>query len=144
MKYLPFIFLLFACSLSGPTDEARIKNESKEIKRITSPDQKVDAVLLERNGGATSSITNHVFLVPKGKAVEGLQYAILTADNFLDLDISWQANQTLMVGYDKARIFKFYNSWNSDLVDNWKYIVEIKLQCTSDSQLFKEDKYPSY
>src|SRR5215475_9506392 len=40
-----------------------------EVSRITSPSGKVDAVLVERNGGATTSFSYDVFVVPKGKSV---------------------------------------------------------------------------
>lgn len=40
-----------------------------EVSRVTSPSGKVDAVLVERNGGATTSFSYEVFVVPKAKSV---------------------------------------------------------------------------
>ncbi|MEP6683908.1 MAG: hypothetical protein ABJA35_11635 [Parafilimonas sp.] len=116
-----------------------------ELKRISSFDKKVEAVLIETNGGATSSFGNAVFLVVPGKKItqDDLKYAIFNADHYQKIDIKWQANKQLLISYNKARIFNYTNFWQSGEIDNWNYVVEITLKClSSNGQLFEDDKHP--
>jgi hypothetical protein len=138
IKYLSLIsFFAISCSSMPETKPAL-----SEIKRINSPDNKVDALLVTADGGATTATANHIFIVPKGGVAGNIEYAIFTADHSQNLDIQWKADQTLQISYERARIFKFTNFWNSDSVDNWNYIVEIQLDRSStDSQLFDDYKH---
>jgi hypothetical protein len=145
LQYLIVIIIgtLFSCN-----DANRNVNSAdslKELKRVRSPDKKVDAVLIETNGGATVSFGNKVFLVIPEKKIrqDDFKYAVFTADHYQNVDINWQANQQLLISYNKARIFSYTNFWQTDEIKNWNYVVEIKLKCSSTGgQLLEKDKYP--
>ena len=132
-----FGFLLL---ISGCISEDNRKLE--EIKRITSPDKKVDAVISVLNGGATSSNGYHIFIVPNGTVPYDIKFSQFSCDHQDSLGIKWVDNKLLNIFYKEARIFRFSNFWNSDNVDNWTYVVEIKLNSESNaSNLSKRDKF---
>ena len=111
--------VLFSCNFAGDAKWA-------EIERIPSPDNKVEAVLVSSDAGATTSTGFHVFIVPKGSKIE-TGYEKFIADKVLGIKLSWKKNKLLEIQYESARIFKFSNFWNSQSLQNWNYIVEIKL-----------------
>ncbi len=114
----------------------------KEIKRISSPDLRVEAVLVEANGGATVSTINKIYLLEKGAKIDLNTEPVFLSDHQIGVDIAWKENKNLFINYEKARIFKFTNFWNPSL-DNWNYVVEISLHClSSKGQLREEDKQP--
>ncbi|RYE15655.1 MAG: hypothetical protein EOP45_18285 [Sphingobacteriaceae bacterium] len=137
------IATLFSCN-----EVRRDTNEShslKELKRVRSPDKKVDAVLVETNAGATTSYSNKVFLVMPGKRIveDDLQYAVFSADHYQNIAIKWEANRQLLISYYKARIFNYTNFWQTGELENWNYVVEVKLQCSStNGQLSDMDQHP--
>jgi hypothetical protein len=57
-----FVLLVFTTSYIFPDYEP----SRDEVARVVSPSGKVDAVLIETNGGATTSFGYDVFLVPSG------------------------------------------------------------------------------
>jgi hypothetical protein len=91
-----------------------------EIKRITSPDSRVDAVVVTSDAGATTSIGHHIYIVPKGVSPKDLKFSIFTADHVVNLQVHWQQSKHLKVTYQAARIFKFANFWQSKEIDNYK------------------------
>ena len=110
--------LILACSCTRPI--------GKEVLRAPSPDNRVDAVLMEVNGGATTSYSYNLYIVPSGDNVDGSDYPVLTADHIKGQKIHWPAPRTLEIQYDQARIFHFENFWDSREVDNFKYEVQIR------------------
>jgi hypothetical protein len=130
--FLSFSFVLLglvSCS-NKPLNIAGGGQRLTEIKRISSPDNKVDAVLVESGGGATVANGHEVFLVLPGKKITDIpsDYSCFTADHTRKPDIEWTQNKRLLISYDKARIFRFTNFWHSDSLDNWNYIIELKLK----------------
>ncbi|QOX77906.1 hypothetical protein FY034_02760 [Trichlorobacter lovleyi] len=98
----------------------------EELKRTTSPDSIVDAVLVQVNGGATTSFIYELYVVKKGANItEGS--ALLRADHVDGLLISWRQPKLLDIKYAEARIHQFTNFWHSKDVNNFKYIVELRL-----------------
>jgi hypothetical protein len=99
----------------------------KEVKRITSPDHKVDAVLIESDAGATTATSTKVFIVKPGKKVnaDSLNLAVFNSDNFIGGDISWKVSKELIVSYKSARIFHYTNFWVD--ADDYNYKVEVTL-----------------
>lgn len=68
MNRLPFATLLSALfALAGCSPPTRWD----EVVRATSPDGRLDAVLAESNGGATTTFVYHVHVVAAGAAVHG-------------------------------------------------------------------------
>ncbi len=142
---LIFILVLIFCSCNNTGSNLVESEPFKELKRISSPDKKVEAVLVETNGGATTSFGNSVFIVTAGKKIRqgDIAYSVFTADHYQGVDIKWDTIRRLLISFDKARIFTFTNFWQTDKIDNWNYVVEIKLQCISqDGQLKESDKHP--
>lgn len=99
----------------------------KEINRFISPDGKVETILIEKDGGATTSFAYNIYIVPKdGKYQKGKE--IFIADNIQNIRIEWIKDKLLQISFDKARIFHFSNFWQSKEVKNYMYIVEIRLK----------------
>lgn len=104
-----FVFLLWSCSTFSPC-------EDEELLRITSPNNKVDAVMIRTNCGATTAYSYRIYLVyrgervPKGWLIEksGL---VFVADHVEGESIQWIAPKLLEIRYSQARIFKFKNFW---------------------------------
>jgi hypothetical protein len=111
--------------------------ELTEKTRIESKDGKVDAILAEHSTGATTSDGVAIFIVRHGKKVskEDLQSAVFNCDHYSDVNIKWTSNKELLVSYRKARIFNYTNFWEDSDVDNYRYVVEISLNCTSSDHL---------
>ncbi len=88
--------LSFACS-SGD-----------EVARVPAPSAQVDAVLLEWNGGATTSFGYEVFIVPHGqRASSGIQVAALYGavrnDSAYGVNLKWPTPDRLVGEYAQAR-----------------------------------------
>lgn len=111
-----FMFFLSSCSKINPCGE-------EEVSRILSMDSKVDAVVLKKSCGATTSSLMQVFIVKTGEKIEG--EPVFKADKIIDLEVSWSAPKKLTIEYKEARIFNFKNFWLSRDVDNFDYIVTI-------------------
>ena len=119
--------MLFKCGLVfiALVTSACSKPSMQEISRITSPDSTVDAVLIERGVGATVATPSEIYIVPKGEPVSG--EPLLRGDHMDKLTMTWKPSRLLDIGYAKGRIFSFRNFWESAEVQNWTYIVELKL-----------------
>jgi hypothetical protein len=127
--FLFFSFYSFGCS---STPIPLIENASIEYYRTESPDGEVDALLMQSNGGATTSFSYDLFIVPKGQTAQklSLDYSQFGADKVKDLKIAWIENRILQIDCKKARIFRFSNFWQSEGVQNYNYIVEIRISST--------------
>lgn len=134
MKYIKlgtrtiFLLMLFSC-LSEVKKDKQDKIDSKSVlKRISSIDKRIDAVLVESGGGATVANGHKVYIVIHGKDIADSDTPIFIADYTRGIDIKWTANNLLSIEYAKARIFSFTNFWHAEQLDDWAYIVEIKLE----------------
>lgn len=105
----------------------------KELLRVPSPDGVVDAVLVVRLTGTLANMPYFVYIVPSKSTKMG--YAVLLGDDFVGLKLRWSAPRFLEVEFSKGRIVKFKNFWEDRSVQNFKYIVEIRLKPTSDRSL---------
>ena len=136
------IFACYSCNNGSIINEPVLS----EIQRISSPDKKVDAVLITADVDATTSPSSKVFIVKPGVKISrnDFQYAVFNSDHTNKMiRLSWTENKQLIVSFDKARIFNYTNFWESEDLDNYKYVVEIILNCTSkDHQLEKLDLNP--
>jgi hypothetical protein len=108
-------FFLFACNLI----------EEKEIGRIESPDGKVVAVMIESDGGATTSYGYSIYIIPKGGSIEKKNKPVFLSDHTRRLRFNWDGPKRLKILYAEARIFRFTNFWQHRDVDNFKYEVKI-------------------
>ncbi len=142
IKYLvTLLFLTTNIYFSCVTSDTSKHTNSKVNKRISSPDSVVDAILIERLGDATTSNSYHLYIVPIGKNYQ-TGYEKFIADHVRDLDIFWKENNFLVIQYKEARIFKFTNFWHSDSVNEWSYVVELRLKPLTDSfSLSEHDRW---
>jgi len=100
----------------------------EEIYRIAAPDSIVDAVLIRYNGGgATCGFSYQVYIVPHNQKELNTKY-VYSANKIDGLSIAWMKSKCLEINYKKGRIFYFSNFWFSKKVDNFGYIVEVKLK----------------
>lgn len=79
-----------------------------EVARSHSPSGRVDAVLLETNGGATTSFGYQVHLVPAGQKARrdtevASLYAAVRSDSASGVNLRWDDSATLAVEYLQAR-----------------------------------------
>ena len=92
------LLALFGC-MNGPSHD--------EVARVRSPDGKVDAVLIESNGGATTSFWYDVYLVSSGRKPSNDSVAYLYGAarnaNAYGVNLKWQAADTLVIEYLSAR-----------------------------------------
>lgn len=105
--------------------------KSSEVGRFKSPDGVVEAVIVERASDATVATPIEVYLVPIGTPVSG--EPLLTGDRFENLFLTWREPRLLELRYTKGRVYKFTNFWQSADVDQFRYVVELRLKPSSDS-----------
>jgi hypothetical protein len=81
--------------------------EHKEVARIPAPSRDVDAVVVEGNGGATTSFWYDVYLTKPGAEYRsGNQvadtYGSLRRNGDWGVDVSWRTSSDLVVEYKSA------------------------------------------
>jgi hypothetical protein len=79
-----------------------------EVSRVADPAGNVDAVLVETNGGATTSFGYLVYVVPRGGAIEeGAEaaslYAAVRSSNAYGVNLRWLSASELAVEFLSAR-----------------------------------------
>src|SRR5438094_1125939 len=102
-----------------------------EVARISDPSGAVDAVLFERNGGATTSFGYGVYVVPRGRPVNPAAdstvaslYAAVRSDSAYGVNIRWTGSDELAVEYLSARTAALRDS----LVTIGQHAVRITLR----------------
>jgi hypothetical protein len=125
------IAILGVCLMAGCDKGESLagKWEYKEISRIKSPDSLVEAVIVTGDAGATTSMRTWVYLVPTNGTIDvgDDDKALFIADHLKNFKVVWNEPKLLEIRYEEARIFKFKNYWQSREVQNFHYIVELKL-----------------
>jgi hypothetical protein len=113
----PLTFAL-AISAQNPT--------IKELSRITSPDNRVDAILTEELSGFSIEPPGYsVFITKSGSREYGKP--VLTGIHFEGAKLSWPTARLLTITYSDACIGAFRNHWLSKDLDQFHYEVEIRL-----------------
>jgi hypothetical protein len=81
-----------------------------EVARVSSPSGQVDAVLIEGNGGATTSFGYQVYVVPGGKKVSRKRdaavasfYGAIRNESAYGVDLKWDGTDTLASEYLRAK-----------------------------------------
>lgn len=108
----------------------RTSTDGKEIARVTSPDGRVDAIVIEVRTGATVPTPTELYISPKG-AKPILDDLVLRGDHFENVSVRWESDKLLELSYSAARIYRFSNFWRSRSIDDSAYLVEIKLRALS-------------
>jgi hypothetical protein len=95
-----FLFCVFAVTGCGAVNK-------DEVARLTAPSGQIDAVLLETNGGATTSFGYEVHMVKTGaKPVDSpmvVLYGALRNDNAYGVNLRWESDSVLAVEYLTAK-----------------------------------------
>ena len=119
----------------------------EEIESVRSPDGVVDAVLVRGGGGAATGFNFSVFLVPGGTRFDAKaswferERALFSAGHHEGLQLAWREAKFLEIRFAKARIFQSSNFWHSQEVQNYSYVVELRLVPSDEnSSLSEKDK----
>ncbi len=102
------------------------KTEMAEVVRLVSPDEKVEAVLLVANPHATEPFYHYIYITPSGAKIKEDKY-LFKVDHAGNLRAEWRENKVLEIFFDEARIYHFRNYWQSKDVNNYRYVVELRL-----------------
>lgn len=103
-------------------NRARINSHAdkwhKELKRITSPGGRVDAILAEIEIDSLNPNGYAVYLVPAGKRLD-LQSRfpnrkVFYANRVTGLELAWKDREFLDISYAHGDIFEFQNNWILD------------------------------
>jgi hypothetical protein len=80
-----------------------------EVSRVTNPSGKIDAVVVETNGGATTSFGYEVFVIPKGervikgKAAVASFYGAVRSETAYGVNVKWERPDQLAIEYLQAK-----------------------------------------
>jgi hypothetical protein len=80
-----------------------------EASRLTSPDNKVDAVYIQSSAGAMTSVHHTVYIVPKGQQITKRDKAVFSGNRVWDVKLSWTSNNELCVQHGEGKIYHFQN-----------------------------------
>jgi hypothetical protein len=87
-----------------------VEPSKDEVARIVSPSGKVDAVLIETNGGATTSFGYEVYVVEHGASFFGLPavslYDSVRSEHAYGANLKWLSPDSLAVEYLSAKSAK--------------------------------------
>lgn len=99
------LFLLFFAA-TGPSAD--------EVARATAPDGTVDAVLLETNGGATTSFGYEIHVVPHGAERSAnpvaTLYGAIRSERAYGANLDWESPSSLAVRYLSAKSANLHHS----------------------------------
>jgi hypothetical protein len=109
-------------------------NDAERV-RVTSPDGKLDAVLVQdSSGGVLGGILWSVYVVPRGKSVPNdAAKRLFFADELTRGTILWSKPFLIEIHYDKASIIHFRNI--STEYENGVEYTELRLVPTSEYSL---------
>jgi len=106
-----------------------------EMKRIKSPDPVIEVVLMTGEAGATTATEYYLYLVPTGQRINpetaGENRPCFQAYHVKDLNLVWKNSTLLEIQYGEAVIDQFHNLWQHRNVQDFRYVVEIRLAPTS-------------
>ncbi len=121
---------------------------SSEHSRVTSPDGKLDAVLVVDAYGpaAGGGVDSMVYIVARGAQVPTARaHMIFRADPMTRGTLVWKDAHLLEIHYDVADIYEFHNLWALDEIENVgeegerDAYVEIRLAPSSDRSVLNPD-----
>ena len=102
----------------------------RELARVTSPDNQVDAVFVEPIIGRLSK-DSALYLVPKGEPPPASGPA-LRGTGFRELPVLvWKEPHLLAVNYSRGCIDNFSSLWRSEDIGDGLHYVEVQLNATT-------------
>ena len=132
---LGFCVGIFGRSLMTESFTGAHTGDDTEAMRITSPDGKVDALLVEdTGGGALGGVFWYLYVVPRGNAVpKDATKRLFFADELTKGAIVWSKPHLLEIHYDKASIMQFRNFSTEN--ENGLEYVELRLVPSSERSI---------
>ena len=111
-KFLVYTFLFFSFYSFGCNAIPLFEISSTEHYRVKSPDGEVDAVLMKSDGGATTSFSYSLFLLPKGTSSKKLSLddSRLIADRAESLKITWIKSFKLTAKVPEFFVFQIFGN----------------------------------
>ena len=134
-----FLLGLSLCFIGPPLLDELLSPVTKghftERVRVTSPDGRLDAVLIEEEwGGAVGGFFWDVYVLPRGKtAPRDSKKSLFSADELTGEQIVWNKPHLIEIHYSKARIMHFRNI--STVNENGSEYVELRLVPISEYSL---------
>ena len=130
--------ILFCLGFVAACQSAPSRNSTlTEQSRVTSPNGKLDAVLLQDlyGGAVGGGVESDVYIVRSGAPVRmGTARKILQAEPFAGGKLVWKQDHLLQIHYDVAHVEQFRNLWGLWEIENVgsagerDYEVEIRLE----------------
>jgi hypothetical protein len=120
---------------------------SEETLRVTSPDGKVDAVIIHVSAPATVEDTTEVYIVPQGQSVIGKfgddYQRVFQGHALSGLTVTWPEDRFLEVHYTFGVIYFFKNHITYHFDPNERlYVVQIREIPKNESPLPYRFHYP--
>ena len=132
---LALVFTVVGCSTPRLDPSWAGHWEYEEIARIKSPDSAVEALLFTGDAGATTATTSFLYIVPTGGRIDPKKVtensACFVADHVKNLNLVWKNSRLIEIQYEEARISHFRNDWCHRDVQNFHFVVELRLAPTS-------------
>jgi hypothetical protein len=100
IAYMAFKLVVFLYEINTPYSIS-------EIKRVSNFDGSLEAVLANRETGATDSTPVLVYIVPKGFIIADNAEPVLTALDVDSIDLIWLKNDRLLIKSNEAIIYSF-------------------------------------
>jgi hypothetical protein len=122
-KAIFHISLVVTLDLSGCTSTVN----QNEVARITSPDKRFDAVVVESTTDATVSTPFRVVIVPNGQSTDDVN-PVYRSDRGSAPSITWSNATTLAVNCAGSRVWHYANFDSIRIGDDFVEI-NILLQC---------------
>ncbi|HYB90282.1 MAG TPA: hypothetical protein VEC38_04475 [Candidatus Binataceae bacterium] len=122
-----FLLGLLAAAAGQTFREYVTQWNQRELARVTSPDQRLDAVFVGpiwRYLGAGSAL----YVIPKGDPTPGAGGVFRGTRFQSPPELSWKNRQLLEVRYRAGCIDGFSNLWSSSEVGDGEYYVEVRLE----------------
>ena len=105
-RTIPALALVVVFAVSCNTHDSSFD----EVARVPNPSGRVDAVLLEGSGGATTSFGYYVYVVTTGNSVSRRDgsvakfYDVVRSDSAYGVDLRWESDERLVCDYLRADI----------------------------------------
>jgi hypothetical protein len=106
---------------SGQIGRLYFADGEKEVFRSTSPDGRLDAVVIQNNPGAFSSFQYFLYFVPKGTRVRDVpdNPAIVSTSEGDELKVLWTSPHFIAVDPGNSHVKFFANYWYSARMPNY-------------------------
>ena len=99
------IYIITVCLFALNSCQHKRLCDEDVINRKPSPNNTVDAVVITKDCGATTDVAYYVYISQQGK--KDFNHPVFVADKVHNINIHWKSSNTLIISYDRARIFKY-------------------------------------